>query len=340
MRLVNPLILLLLLLLWWFSGTTLNLLKFPIINPTPYRLFRRRARLQQDSEQMEEDMSPQELRRLKTFSKQGYLVGRVGRTFRVEPPAHKSEIQFDPDSLAYGEFGVEDEPSTESAPVKKVEFSHNELKDAHWLYDTPGILKEQDVLGLLNDWEVKMVVPRQAIVPRTFILKPGMVLFLGALGRIDYLQGEKSCWFSVVASNQLPVHITTLDKADAIYQKHVPMGGEERMKSFPPLVSQDITLKGLGYLQASADIKMSSAGWVAVTGVDGDQLVLRAHSPAAWGLSLRSPPLLPHVVSLKGERIHKSSAYKPKGGLNPQLNADLPAVQEAKSIPAKKKKKA
>ena len=38
------------------------------------------------------------------------------------------------------------------------------------------------------------------------------------------------------------------------------MGGEERMKSFPPLVSQDFTLKGLGYLQATADIKMSSAG--------------------------------------------------------------------------------
>ena len=44
------------------------------------------------------------------------------------------------------------------------------------------------VLGLLTDPEVKAVVPRQAVVPRTFVLKPGTVLFLGALGRIDYLQ--------------------------------------------------------------------------------------------------------------------------------------------------------
>ena len=30
-------------------------------------------------------------------------------------------------------------------PAVKEEFSHNELKDAHWLFDTPGIMKERDV---------------------------------------------------------------------------------------------------------------------------------------------------------------------------------------------------
>ncbi|CAL8358001.1 unnamed protein product [Merluccius merluccius] len=329
-----------------WPGTTLNLLKFPIINPTPYRLFRRKERLEKDSRQTEGDMSPEELRRLQTFSKQGYLVGRIGRTFRVDPTPKRDEVQFDADSLAYGEYGAEEETAAESAPVKDVEFSHNELKDAHWLFDTPGIMKENDVLSLLTDSEVKMVVPRQAIVPRTFVLKPGMVLFLGALGRIDYLQGEKSCWFSVVASNQLPVHITALDKADAIYQKHagnvllgVPSGGEERMKSFPPLVSQDITLKGLGYLQATADIKMSSAGWVAVTAMEGQEVVLRAYTPGGSGLSLRSPPLLPHIVTLKGERVRKSSAYKPKKSPGLLLDSHPSAGQGAKSIPAKKKKK-
>lgn len=68
-----------LLLVVFFSGTTLNLLKFPIINPTPYRLFRRQERLQRDSQQTEEDMSPEELKRLQTFSKQGYLLGERER---------------------------------------------------------------------------------------------------------------------------------------------------------------------------------------------------------------------------------------------------------------------
>lgn len=32
------------------------------------------------------------------------------------------------------------------------------------------------------------------------------------------------------------------------------------MEQFPPLVTQDLKLKGQGYLEATADIKLSSAG--------------------------------------------------------------------------------
>ncbi|TKS65026.1 Nitric oxide-associated protein 1 [Collichthys lucidus] len=198
------------------------------------------------------------------------------------------------------------------------ELTLNELKDAHWLYDTPGIMKERDILNLLTEQEVMSVVPSQAVVPRTFVLKPGSSLFVGAMARIDFLQGGKSCWFSVVASGRVPVHITSLEKADAIYEKHaghillgVPLGGLERMKDFPPLVPQEYRLEGRGYLEAAADIKLSSAGWVAVTAPDGDQLVLRVHGPEAAGFSLRTPPLLPHVIALKGERIRKTAATNP-----------------------------
>ncbi|XP_056147295.1 nitric oxide-associated protein 1-like [Lampris incognitus] len=328
-----------------WPGTTLNLLKFPIINPTPYRLFRRHERLQKTSEQTEDDLPAAEQKRLQLFRKQGYLVGHIGRTFRTQAGSKSGLIEFDPDSLAYGDYGEEVKASPVPSKEEEVGLSHNEVKDAHWLYDTPGILKENDVLSVLVEKEVKFVVPTQAIVPRTFVLKPGMVLFLGALGRIDLLQAEKSCWFSVIASNRMPVHITTLEKADSIYQKHaghtllgVPMGGEERMKTFPPLVSQDFQLVGQGYNQAIADIKFSTAGWVAVTGVEGNQVVLRVHAPEATGVSLRSPPLLPHIVNLKGERIKKSKAYKP---VKPRpLQGDNPlSLSTAQGAKAKKKKK-
>ncbi|KAK2115775.1 nitric oxide associated protein 1 [Saguinus oedipus] len=172
------------------------------------------------------------------------------------------------------------------------------------------------------DKEVNIVLPTQSIVPRTFVLKPGMVLFLGAIGRIDFLQaskGNQSAWFTVVASNFLPVHITSLDRADALYEKHaghtllqVPMGGKERMAGFPPLVAEDITLKGgLGESEAVADIKFSSAGWVAVTPNLKDRLRLRAYTPKGTVLTVR-PPLLPYIVNVKGKRIKKSVAYKTK----------------------------
>lgn len=40
----------------------------------------------------------------------------------------------------------------------------------------------------------------------------------------------------------------------------VPLGGSERMKEFPVLVPREFTLDGRGYLEAAADIKLSSAG--------------------------------------------------------------------------------
>ncbi|CAM4655513.1 unnamed protein product [Lepidochelys kempii] len=316
-----------------WPGTTLNLLKFPIINPTSDRLFRRQERLKADAEKTEEQLSDDEQKYLKCLKKQGYLIGRVGRTFQQQKS--KAVIDFDPDELS---FNMEEEPVFSSdKPKERVEFTHNELKDARWFFDTPGIVKENCVLNLLTEKEVKLVLPTHAIVPRTFVLKPGMVLFLGALGRIDYLQGAKSSWFSVVASNLLPVHVTTLEKADGIYQKHagktllkVPMGGEERMKEFPPLIPQEITLEGIGTREAVADIKLSSAGWVAITAHLADKLQLRAYSPEGTTLMIRKPPLLPHIVVIKGTRIRGSVSYRTKKP--PPLVENLKANGKNKQI--------
>lgn len=49
------------------------------------------------------------------------------------------------------------------------------------------------ILSLLTEKEVNTVLPTHSIIPRTFMLKPGMVLFLGALGRIDFLKVRKVC---------------------------------------------------------------------------------------------------------------------------------------------------
>ncbi|XP_074679168.1 nitric oxide-associated protein 1 [Strix aluco] len=298
-----------------WPGTTLNLLKFPIINPTCDRIFRREKRLKEEATKTEDQLSSEEKKYLNHLKKQGYLVGRVGRTFQRQKGI--PVVDFDPDALSYS---IDEDPR--HSPRKREEreeFTYNEVKDARWCFDTPGIVKENCVLNLLTEKEVKLVLPTHAIVPRTFILKPGMVLFLAALGRIDYLEGEKSAWFSVMASNLLPVHISTLNNADAIYEKHagqellkVPMGGEERMKEFPPLVPQDITLKGIGTTEAVADIKLSSAGWVAVTAHAEEKLLLRAYTPEGTALVVREPPLLPYISTIRGSRIAGTAAYRTK----------------------------
>ncbi|NXO02226.1 NOA1 protein, partial [Rhinopomastus cyanomelas] len=298
-----------------WPGTTLNLLKFPIINPTCDRIFRRQERLKEEAAKTEDQLSSEEIKHLNQLKKQGYLVGRVGRTFQQKKTSRV--IDFDPDMLSYS---VDEDPKhPPKQHVQKEEFTYNEVKDARWCFDTPGIIKENCVLNLLTEKEIKLVLPTQAIVPRTFILKPGMVLFLAALGRIDYLEGKNSAWFTVIASNLLPVRISTLSKADALYEKHagqdllkVPMGGAERMKEFPALVPQDVTLKGIGTTEAVADIKLSSAGWVAVTARTEEELLLRAYTPQGTALVVREPPLLPYISTIRGARIPGTAAYRTK----------------------------
>lgn len=60
-------------------------------------------------------------------------------------------------------------------------------------------------MNLLTEKEVKLVLPSHAIVPRTFILKPGMVLFLAALGRIDYLEVREERILRAAASSLIVV---------------------------------------------------------------------------------------------------------------------------------------
>ncbi|XP_036190956.1 nitric oxide-associated protein 1 isoform X3 [Myotis myotis] len=218
-----------------WPGTTLNLLKFPICNPTPYRMFERGKRLKKYAAEAEEDLSQLEKKQLNLLKKHGYVVGRVGRTFLYsEEQKNEAAFEFDADSLAY-DMGNEPVMVTDKS-TKKVELTPEDVKDAHWFYDTPGITKE-------------------------------------------------NC---------------------------VPMGGKERMAEFPLLVAEDITLEeGLGKPEAVADIKFSSAGWVAVTPQFKDRLHLRGYTPQGTVLTVR-PPLLPHIVNIKGERIKGTVAYKTK----------------------------
>uniref|UniRef100_UPI0030D1ED23 nitric oxide-associated protein 1 isoform 2 n=1 Tax=Mus musculus TaxID=10090 RepID=UPI0030D1ED23 len=260
-----------------WPGTTLNLLKFPICNPTPYRMFKRQRRLQEDATKAEEDLSEEEQSQLNQLKKHGYIVGRVGRTFSYSREQDEVPFEFDADSLAF-DMGSEPVVSV-CKSTKQIELTPEDVKDAHWFYDTPGITKESCILNLLTEKEINTVLPTHSIIPRTFVLKPGMVLFLGGIARIDFLQ--------------------------------VPMGGKERMAQFPPLVAEDITLKGGGKFEAVADIKFSSAGWVAVTPYSEGTLHLRGHTPEGTALTVH-PPVLPYIVNVKGQRMKKSVAYKTK----------------------------
>lgn len=60
--------------------------------------------------------------------------------------SRKDLVEFDPDSLSFSEDLNEDNVGGQSSEEEpEAEFTYNEIKDAHWFYDTPGIMKERDV---------------------------------------------------------------------------------------------------------------------------------------------------------------------------------------------------
>ena len=75
------------------------------------------------------------------------------------------------------------------------------------------------------------------------------------------------------------------------------------METFPPLGSQEFTIKGIGWDTSAADVVLSNVGWAAVTAGNDSLVTLKAHTPNAVGLHVRQPPLLPTSVKARGKYL-------------------------------------
>lgn len=111
------------------------------------------------------------------------------------------------------------------------------------------------------------------------------------------------------------------------------------MSSFPALVPQEIQLEGRGPMEATADLTLSSIGWVAVTAASGQRVALRLHGPQGAPYDVRTPPLLPHLVQLRGERVARSPKYKTVKPMALLGGGAMGAVGGAMQLRLEKKKK-
>ena len=85
------------------------------------------------------------------------------------------------------------------------------------------------------------------------------------------------------------------------------------MSHFPPLESQALTIRGTGWKASSADVILSSAGWVAVTLGQDNQALLKAYTPNGKGIFVRRPALFPLAVNDRGKRSRKGNRSSFKG---------------------------
>lgn len=144
-----------------------------------------------------------------------------------------------PESKAENEIQLTDAPPHE----KYFNENHKSFKYGKWLYDTPGVIQNEQTINLLTSEELLYTIPKETLWPRVFYMLPGQSLFLSGLGRVDYIGGASEMRLAVYASDQLSIMIVNTNRADELYQiclgtelLNVPRGDDKRIQEFPPLV--------------------------------------------------------------------------------------------------------
>ncbi|XP_043797874.1 nitric oxide-associated protein 1 isoform X3 [Apis laboriosa] len=165
-----------------WPGTTLNLLKFPILNPNGKKYLLRVQRLIKEKfykiqESKYRDYKFKETGNMKFATLEGF-IDDVGKSFSKYSKKDESIDPFLEKSYKF--------------MTKKIFLNESESEYEHsrWCYDTPGTIQKDQILDLLTTDELLLTLPQEIITPRTFVLKPKQTIFVAGMGRLDYLEGE------------------------------------------------------------------------------------------------------------------------------------------------------
>lgn len=311
-----------------WPGTTLNLLKFPIVNPKPSLMHKRIERLQiARLEENEEKILRRQSLKASGHAQHATLIGHIGTSFltpkevAIEDQLSKYSGFIVPsytfeelDDTAYKQSTGED-GLIETLKPKVHQYDDSTFK--FWCHDTPGYINSDQIINILTPEELLILLPKKLMKPRSFVLKPSQVMFVSGLGRIDYTQGDVSIYFTVFASDMIPVHVLKKEEATEFYEENfgkpdfgVPCGDADRLSLLPPMVGKEFTIQGEGWQESAADVVLSSIGWVSVTAGNGRSVSVTAYTPGGKGCLLRNPSLLKYAVNLRGKRIRGTAAYR------------------------------
>lgn len=156
------------------------------------------------------------------------------------------------------------------------------LDDGSALYDTPGIINHHQMAHFLDASELKYIMPKKEIKPKVYQQNAGQTLFIGALARFDFIQGERSA-FTVHVANDLPIHRTKLEKADTLYAEHkgelLAPPTTKFIDQLPELVRHEFSIK-----EPKTDVVFSGLGWITV---QHSGVVVAAYAPKGVQVFIR-----------------------------------------------------
>lgn len=178
--------------------------------------------------------------------------------------------------------GEQDVITTSYFPGTTLDLIEIPLEDGQALYDTPGIINHHQMAHYISEKDLKKITPKKEIKPKVFQLNSEQTLYLGALARFDFIKGNRSS-FTVHISNEIEIHRTKLENADALYEQHkggllTPPSGDS-IDRLPPLVRREFSIK-----EPKTDIVFSGLGWITVQHPD---VVVAAYVPKGVEVMIR-----------------------------------------------------
>lgn len=166
------------------------------------------------------------------------------------------------------------------------------------LYDTPGLMIPHQLTNLLDEKDLRLVVPSKSVEKVTIRLGEKKALYMGGLARIEVVRG-KPFFFTCFFSSAIKLHLGKTDDAEEFTKRHVgkmltPPSSPEAYERLGEWTSKTLSAEGIGWKKACMDIVLSGLGWVALTGAGPIQI--RVWVPRDVGVFAREP-LLPFELS-------------------------------------------
>lgn len=309
-------------------GTTMNTLKFPIMNAkTNWLMKMRQDRLQltKAKEMVKRIKVIEETKKSKKLMASSILTTlreKVEKTDFAEDEDRRTQYSgFDLTAYDYKQDKVLTNDGKEFIAEKRATYDEHRFKNSRFLYDTPGLLCDSQIYMDLLPEELKLISPAKKIVPHCVLLKQDYTVFVTGLGRLDYVEGNQDVMLVIYISSKLPVHVVPRPEAEEFYSCNIgtevlglPLGDESRLAKLPPLKGRNLRIRpeDQTYNTAAADIQLSSLGWVSVVGMSRSaelDVTLRIYTPGARGIYVR-PAMLKnaHVFHLK--RVKNTLKYK------------------------------
>eukprot|EP00890_Picochlorum_soloecismus_P002122 jgi/Picsp_1/2910/NSC_01135-R1_gtp binding protein len=171
------------------------------------------------------------------------------------------------------------------------------------MLDTPGVRHEYQLTSLLMPEEVKMILPRRSLKPRTYRVGQDQTISIGGVARIDACSiPGATIYLTFWVSDDIRTHLGKTSSVESLYATH--LGGKlsppvcsgddsSRLDMFPSLLPTDVEVEGIDWRSNSVDICIAGLGWIAV-GVKG-KASFKVWAPPGVAITTRSA-LIPDMA--------------------------------------------